>query len=298
MAFDDLINQSSWPSSATPSNQYPAYQSQTHTPQPTYSPYHPPSQQQPSYHYDLSQQSPAYSQMPYSNSPYSAQPQYQQPQLSRAPSNEYNTTTFNSMDPSLHASHLYQPPSHAYQYPPQQDAHPTISPHSLFANPVSQLHQVNRAPSNSPFQQANGSLNNFDQANQSNGGPYFNNFQYDNIPPSQANPIQYPRIASDTPEFRPSTRPVVEIPYKAVPRSPIPQPPPAPVQPPVLRPSSTLRISRPELLAVKDTTLKHPLNHAPFTVFLNVSGPSIKAVEAKGTSFLCSKSCNLRANIG
>ena len=58
------------------------------------------------------------------------------------------------------------------------------------------------------------------------------------------------------------------------------------VQPALARPSSTLRVYRPDLLAKKDTELKHSLNHAPFVVFTTLGGLRANGTETKGLNCL------------
>jgi len=84
----------------------------------------------------------------------------------------------------------------------------------------------------------------------------------------------YPDLPKAAPEYKSSaTTPVVETPYKSVYDPSIQAL--SIVQPKASRPSTTLRVYRPELLAKKDTELRHPLNHAPFVIF--TSGGSLKA---------------------
>lgn len=293
MVFDDLINTTGWPSSSA-TNQYTAYHPQpNHTPQNTYSPYQPPSQ--PTYQYDLPRQS--YSPMPYSNSPYVSQlPPQPQPQSQYQPpsrtSHDYNTS-YASLDPSLHHSSPYQPSNASYLYPQQQAAHPTVSPNSLYANPVSQLQQVNRSTSNSPYpQQASNQVNSFDHGNQHHAGSYYNSFQYESMPQPQAVSVQYPKLPpSSTPTERAIPNSTYNIVNETLSHTPqinrSPQPPqPAqaspPYQPTAVTTPSTVRITHPDLLAVKDTTLKHPMNHAPFAVFMKVAVPGATPPGAKG----------------
>lgn len=286
MDFDSLINTSSWPTSTTPLNQYSAYQppSQSHTPQNNYNHYQPPPNQ-PSYQYDLPQsQQNAFHQTPYSNSPYASQLQPQYQQLGRS-SNDYNASTYGLTDPSLQQPNPFQSTSRPFSYAPQQqpqNPQNSISPNSLYTSPANQLHQIARTNSQSPYQQqSNGLINGYNQPNQSINGSYYNNYQYGNVPQSQSNPIHYPSLPNAALEYKPAVaKPVVERPYKSI-NDPSFQNQPA-AQPKATRPSSTLRVYRPELLARKDAELRHPLNHAPFVVFTSQGGLKASGLSTKG----------------
>jgi hypothetical protein len=249
VGYDDLLDSSGWPAAT---DQFPFQQHH----QPQQGSYAPQYSTQPSFdHYDLQQQ--AYP--TYNNSPYVTQSQYQHAR----PSDVFGPNSFN-LDPSLSQNATAYPADNSYSFGIHgTETHNTISPQNLQYQISSSQAPVNRSVQNTAYQQR--TANDFNQRPQTQANLYFNNAQNGNAR-SMESPVQYPSLPGNNgPEVKQN------INYAALNNSttaPVLAPRAQPVR--SAPPQSTLRVTDPELPAIKNPSTRPPFPYAPFLSWQDV----------------------------
>jgi hypothetical protein len=248
--YDDLMN-GGWPP-PTPTDQY-AFGQPHQAPQAQYTQY--PNTQALYPQYDMShQQQPPNA---YANSPYTNQYLQPQPDIYGPPSY--------GIEPTLQNSASYHGPESSFHFAHHGAEAPTISPASLQYNSQA---PVNHGAPVSTYEQP---LSNFNQRPLDNSALYFNPAQSSNLQ-NTGSPSQYPTLNDGAAfqEFRQSPRPLDRnetLPLVA------PEPAAAPPTRPKSFKSSVIqnpsiqappRLTRPELYANKNSSVRPRLAYAPF----------------------------------